>query len=75
MRTFKNPALLIQYLDKNQPCELKFKNIKIRQKGASITISTHSEELFLTFELNTEQSGLFSKDDLACLILDVAQLK
>jgi len=74
MRTIKNKEILIQYLDKSEPCYLKFKNLKIRKEGASITISTKNEELFLSLEL-TGKSGLFSKDDLAGLIQNVARLK
>ncbi len=76
MIKFDNPESLRIYLESNDHSNIKFRKIRIRKDSGFLSISTDSEELCISFEMNSNRNPLFSAQDIVDLItsLDRPQL-
>ena len=68
---FSNPNDLLSYLESNKSSYVKFNKIRIRKDAGFVSISTDSEELSLSLELNSDQDQLFSAEDIVKLIVSL----
>ena len=71
MLQFQDPSDLLAYLRGTESSSVRFNKVRIRKNDGFISISTDSEELCLSMELNRCQDQLFTAEDIVSLIVSL----
>lgn len=75
MIQFDRTDALLTYLESNDSYPIKFNKIRIRKDSGYVSISTDSEELCISLQLNSDQDPLFTTQEIVDLVNSLGRQK